>query len=62
MRGDILGKMDGMSQRRYGTAGVQMKEETSRQRHYASTDGVTQDIPSTGTQTLHPRPAEELPP
>lgn len=42
-----------------GFAGIQMKKAINWQRHDASTGGVTQDTPSTGTHTLHPRPFGE---
>jgi len=44
---------------RHGMAGVYKEKESSWQRHNASTDGVTQDTPSAGTRTLHPRPVKE---
>ena len=59
MSENIYEKMDSMIQtlvqyRCTGMTGIETKEESSWQRHTASTDGVTRDTPSTGRYTLHP--------
>lgn len=60
MRKETSRRLQALEQRRqHGRSDVQMKGETSRQRHDASARGVIRYTPSDRTHALHPRPIEE---